>query len=251
MKRIAVISDIHGNIHALEAVIADALNRGFDEMWCLGDTVGYGAYPSDCIDIVKNKCNIILAGNHDLAACQTLNLDEFNFEARLAIEWTSERLSNSDLSFLRSLEPLKFVDAEGIHFVLAHGSPMNPVWEYVVGPFELQRTFYFLEEREAQSALIGHSHIQFLSSSKDFPIEIKRPLEKFVFEEGVFYILNPGSVGQPRDYDPRAGYMIIEIEAKRISVEFYRVEYDIEEASISIIEAGLPLFLATRLRLGY
>ncbi|MCX7831432.1 MAG: metallophosphoesterase family protein [Actinobacteria bacterium] len=251
MKRIAIISDIHGNLHALDAVVTDAMNKGFDEMWCLGDTVGYGAYPSECIEIVRNRCNIVLAGNHDLAACRALSLDEFNLEARLAVEWTSDKLSNSEISFLRSLEPLKFVEVEGIHFVLAHGSPMNPIWEYVVGPFELQRTFYFLEDKEAQGAFVGHSHIQFFSSSKDLQFEMKRPSEKLVFEEDTIYILNPGSVGQPRDYDPRAAYMIIEVEDRSVNAEFYRVKYDIEEASSSIIEAGLPLFLATRLRLGY
>jgi predicted phosphodiesterase len=249
--KVAVISDIHGNLHALEAVFADISRYTVDEIWCLGDIVGYGAFPSECVELVRERCSVVLSGNHDLAACKRILIDEFNFEARQAIEWTAERLTHEETSYLKELEPLREVTIGGLSLVLAHGSPLEPIWEYVLSPFELERVFYFLEEKGLKLCLLGHSHVQFFSTSLVVPPELLRSDKELRFDRGELVIINPGSVGQPRDYDPRAAYCLVEIESGRISLQLKRVEYDVEAAATSIIEAGLPVFLAARLRIGY
>lgn len=251
MKKIAVISDIHGNLHALEAVLRDIELKKPDEIWCLGDIVGYGAFPSECLELVKSHCSVILAGNHDLASCGALNLEDFNYEAREAIEWTAERLLPEEVEFLKRLSPMAEVEVDGSKFILAHGSPLNPVWEYVLTPYELLKCFYFLEENSQNVCLIGHSHIQFYADYAENPPQIKKPDEKIDIGPDQKYVLNPGSVGQPRDYDSRAAYLLISFESENVYASFYRVEYDIEAAAMAIIEEGLPIFLAQRLRAGY
>lgn len=249
--KIAVVSDIHGNLHALEAVMADISQYQVDEIWCLGDIVGYGAFPSECIEVVKENCSIVLAGNHDLAACGKVSLDEFNLEAREAVEWTQERLSKEEIKFLQMLEPAQKIEAEGIKAVLTHGSPLNPVWEYVLSSYDVERVFYYLEENGLQLCFLGHSHIQFFSSSLMLPPELLRSEDRLDFERNELAVINPGSVGQPRDYDPRAAFCLIEFKGGKTSIQFRRVEYDVEAASGAIVDAGLPVFLAARLRSGY
>ncbi len=247
MKKIAVISDIHGNLHALNAVISDIYSRDIDEIWCLGDIVGYGAFPEECLEIVRENCAIILGGNHDLAAAGSIDIYDFNPEALQAIEWTAENISVESRDFLANLEPLKEINLKDRKIVLSHGSPSNPVWEYVFGVYEAHRVFYSLQERDATVSILGHSHIQFYIEEKEGVPEISVP-EKTVLPEGKLAIINPGSVGQPRDYNPNAAYAILD---ESLQVEFVRVPYDAGSAAEAIISAGLPVFLASRLLRGY
>jgi len=249
--KIAIVSDIHGNLHALEAVMADISHYQVDEIWCLGDIVGYGAFPSECIGLVKEKCSIVLAGNHDLAACGRIPLEEFNLEAREAVEWTAGRLSEKEVEFLQTLEPSQEIMVDGVKIALAHGSPFEPIWEYVLGSFDIERVFYYLEEKGMQLCFLGHSHVQFFSSSLMLHPELLRSEEKVVFGKNELAVINPGSVGQPRDYDPRSAFCLVEIEDGKTALQLKRVEYDIEAAAGAIVEAGLPVFLAARLRSGY
>lgn len=251
MMKIAVVSDIHANLHALERVFSEISKQEPDQIWCLGDTVGYGAFPSECLEMVRSRCDLILSGNHDLAVAGAISLDDFNIEARRAVEWTAERLTEIEKAFLKSLPAVQTVEIEGVRFVVSHGSPLNPVWEYVLGPRELNRVFYYLQQEAALACLTGHSHVQFYASSSNGSPEIKKPFQNFELQPEHVHVINPGSVGQPRDYDPRAAFCVLEIHENRVFVEFSRTEYDIEEAARSIIDEGLPVFLAARLRSGY
>lgn len=251
MARIAVLSDIHANLHAFEAVLNDIAKRNVDEIWCLGDIVGYGAFPSECIKLASENCSLILSGNHDLAVSGLLEISSFNWEAKVAIEWTSEKVEESDKSFLKSLDSMKILDLQGKRLVVSHGSPLNPVWEYVLTYSDINRVFYFLDENEAFACLHGHSHLQFFASSEAEPPEISKGSGKMSLNLQNLYVINPGSVGQPRDYDWRAAYLIIDFKGEELNIEFLRVEYDVEEAARAIVEEGLPVFLASRLRAGY
>jgi predicted phosphodiesterase len=247
MKKIGIISDIHGNLHALEKVLSELNRSSVDEIWCLGDIIGYGAFPSECIEIIKENCSIILGGNHDLAAAGNVVLSDFNYEARVAVEWTVEQLSADELSFLGSLSPVKKIEFEKRSLLLSHGSPVDPVWEYVFSASDVVRALYAMEERCSDICFLGHSHIQFAAYEVGGEVFMERP-EKFNAFKFIPAVINPGSVGQPRDYDPRAGYLILSDDGE---IEFGKVEYDIDAASAAILDAGLPAFLAARLRVGY
>lgn len=247
MKKIGVITDIHSNLHALEKVLSELSLISVDEIWCLGDIVGYGAFPSECIKLIKENCSIILGGNHDLAVAGKVSLNDFNYEAKVAIEWTIERLNDDELDFLASLNPTKKIDFKGFRILLSHGSPVNPIWEYVFTLSDVARVFYSMEESNIDICFLGHSHIQFVSYEAKKEIFMEK-LEKFNVFNFTPVAINPGSVGQPRDYDPRASFLIF---SENGEVEFKKVEYNIEAACGAIIDAGLPAFLAARLRIGY
>ncbi|MGD8555298.1 MAG: metallophosphoesterase family protein [Anaerolineales bacterium] len=241
--RALVISDIHANLTALEAVLADAPDH--DATWCLGDLVGYGPDPDKCIERVRSLPGLLcLIGNHDLAALKAIPLSRFNSEARAAVTWSGEKLSKDSAAFLRSL-PLK---AAYDSFTLAHGSPSQPVWEYVLHEQIAERNF---EAFETDYCLVGHSHLPLLfhrPSSHDLPTLIAPSWSESIPLKPRM-ILNPGSVGQPRDMDPRAAYALLDLEAN--TWEPRRAEYDIEEVQARMLEAGLPETQATRLSLGW
>lgn len=251
MVRVAVISDIHGNLHALRKVLDEISRKGTDQVWCLGDTVGYGAFPSECLEIIRSSCDVVLSGNHDLAVSGIISLDDFNIEARRAVEWTAGILTESEKEYLKSLPPVQTIEIEELRLVLSHGSPLNPVWEYVLGPYELNRVFYYLQQENAFACLTGHSHVQFYASSRSISPEAPGSSAKFRLAAEDLHVINPGSVGQPRDFDPRAAFCILEIQGREIAVEFIRTEYDVEAAAQSIVDEGLPFFLAARLKTGY
>ena len=240
--RVAVISDIHANYHALEAVLAAVDAEGVDELWCLGDTVGYGARPNDCCALVKAMCDLCLAGNHDLVVSGAIDIEEFNHDAAAAARWSREVLSDKARTWLNGLEPVAV--AAGLE--LYHASPRDPIWEYVLSEYVALAS---LEATEAPAVLVGHSHVALALGLVDGQLVGGLAPDG----SGVSFaehrrLLNPGSVGQPRDGDPRAAYLELDLEAK--TAEFHRVEYDVAGTQREIREAGLPEGLATRLATG-
>jgi predicted phosphodiesterase len=240
--RVAVVSDIHSNLHALEAVLAAIDAEAPDELWCLGDLVGYGPRPNECCAVIAKRADVCLVGNHDLAVRGTIDLAEFGGEAGVAATWTREVLDPEAKKLLDSLEPQGA--AHGV--ALYHGSARDPVWEYVLSD---EAAFVTIALANVPLVLVGHSHValQIALSGE----EIRggaAPAGTELELAGVQALLNPGSVGQPRDSDPRAAYLLLDLEAQRAS--FRRVKYDVERTQREMRDAGLPELLAARLELG-
>ncbi len=244
--RAAVLSDIHSNRQALEAVLAAVEEAGVDEVWCLGDMVGYGAEPDACTALVRERADVCLAGNHDLAVLGALDIRTFSEGAAAAVEWTRENVAEATLDFLAGLDPAGSRERVG----LFHASPRDPVWEYVLSTEEADAGFEAMAERVG---LIGHSHISLFfvrpPGARPGQAEGARAGDGTVAEvaEGG-WLLNPGSVGQPRDGDPRAAWMELDTAAWR--ARWHRLPYDIEAAAGAIRAAGLPVSLAERLEVG-
>jgi predicted phosphodiesterase len=240
--RVAVVSDIHSNLHALEAVLAAIEAEAPDELWCLGDLVGYGPRPNECCAAIAERAEVCLAGNHDLAVRGTIDLAEFHGEAGLAATWTREVLEPEWQALLARLEPEGA--AHGV--ALYHGSARDPIWEYVLDDEGALAT---LERTRSRLVLVGHSHValRIVQSDDDLNGGIA-PADTEVELDGVRALLNPGSVGQPRDGDPRAAYLLLDLDAQRAT--FHRVEYEVERTQREMREAGLPEMLAARLELG-
>jgi diadenosine tetraphosphatase ApaH/serine/threonine PP2A family protein phosphatase len=240
--KILVVSDIHANLTALEAVLSDA--EGFDSIWCLGDLVGYGPDPNECVDLMRSLPDVsCLIGNHDRAALGLLPLARFNLEAHQAASWTRQILSLDNTAFLEGLPESLRID----HFLLAHGSPRNPIWEYILDPFTAERNFDYMEE---DYALVGHSHLPlvFARVQDGEAIHLSIPTQEPLTLKPQM-ILNPGSVGQPRDMDPRAAYAILDME--ELSWRIHRVTYDVAAVQHRIREVGLPERQALRLESGW
>jgi diadenosine tetraphosphatase ApaH/serine/threonine PP2A family protein phosphatase len=239
--RVAVISDVHANYRALEAVLTEIDAQGVDELWCLGDTVGYGPLPNECCEEVERRAEVCLVGNHDLVVLGQLSVGEFNYEAAAAAAWTADVLTEESRRFLRRLEPSATVD--GVD--LFHASARDPVWEYVLTEESARATF---ELAHAPLVLVGHSHVALaLTLDGEQVAGGLAPAEAEVQLEGR-WLLNPGSVGQPRDGDPRAAWLLLDLE-QRFAV-FRRVEYPVEETQNELRERGLPRSLAARLARG-
>ena len=241
--RVAVVSDIHGNLHALEAVLAAIEGDAPDQVWCLGDLVGYGPKPNECCELVEVRATVCLCGNHDLGVLGTIDLDDFSGEAGVAATWTRGVLSAESRSFLDGLQPLG--KAAGV--ALFHGSARDPVWEYVLSDEAAAAT---LAISPFPLVLVGHSHValQIAATTDDVEGGLARAGTVVDFGDTPT-VLNPGSVGQPRDGDPRAAYLLLDIDERR--AEFRRVEYDIARTQNEMAEAGLPSALAARLALGF
>jgi predicted phosphodiesterase len=240
--RVAVISDIHANYHALEAVLAEVTAEQPDEIWCLGDVVGYGPEPNRCCRLVSEHATLCLAGNHDLAVLGALSVADFNGEAAAAVRWTQEVLAEEARSFLAQLEPA--ATRNGAE--LFHGSPLDPVWDYVLSEEGARAS---MEAVSAPLVLVGHSHVALRISYDDG--EIAAGLGSGGDEIDLAasrWLLNPGSVGQPRGGDPRAAWLAIDFDAGRAC--FRRTEYPVELTQREIRAAGLPDGLAARLGLG-
>lgn len=241
--RILVISDIHANLPALEMVIADA--GEVDAVWCLGDLVGYGPHPNECIALVQDLPGLIcLLGNHDAAVLERIDPLVFNSEARQAVLWTQEVLTDSSLAFLAEL-PERVVAGQ---VTLVHGSPRQPVWEYLLDVYAATRNFSHFDTRYCY---IGHTHLPVIFELNDrqpvASLAIPEPGKKVTLSPRM--IINPGSVGQPRDRNPHAAYALYEPEAN--TVEFRRVAYDIAGVQETMQAAGLPERHIQRLTLGY
>ena len=239
--RISVLSDVHSNLAALEAVLAAIDDEPPDAIWCLGDVVGYGPRPNECCDIVEARADICLGGNHDLAVRGTIDLDEFSGDAAVAARWTRGVLSDRASAFLDTLEP----EGEGEGVALYHGSARDPVWEYVLSDEAAGAT---LALSPLPLVLVGHSHVALaVEWAEDMLVGGLAPDGTTVEVHGRL-LLNPGSVGQPRDGDPRAAFLSLDLGAR--TATFHRVDYDIERTQREMRAERLPEALAARLSHG-
>ena len=238
----AVISDVHANWHALEAVLEEVDREEPDELWCLGDLVGYGPRPNPCCAAVERRAALCLAGNHDLGVLGTIDLAEFNGDAVVAARWTRGVLAEGSRAFLQSLGP----SGQRSRVELFHASPRDPVWEYVLSAEAARAAF---ELTEAPLVLVGHSHVPLAITLEDDVLDGGLAPGGTEAELGSGRrLLNPGSVGQPRDGDPRAAWLLLDFDAAIAS--FRRVEYPVERTQEEIRERGLPDALAQRLAHG-
>ncbi|MDZ7815147.1 MAG: metallophosphoesterase family protein [Planctomycetota bacterium] len=235
--KVAVISDIHGNFDALEAVLADLDKRGYDLLVCLGDVVGYGAEPNECVEALRERNARVLAGNHDHAATGLLNLEFFNEYAKLAAEWTREQLSSANVEFLRSAPFVEHYPG----FCATHSTLHSPeLFNYILTLLDARLTFDVLDK---PVCFIGHSHMAVTFFSTD-PITYSMS-NIFEVSQELKMVVNVGSVGQPRDEIPMASYAIYDCDERVI--QMYRTEYDIERAARKILDSELPEILALRL----
>jgi predicted phosphodiesterase len=245
--RVATITDIHANLPALEAVLEEIERAEVEEIWCLGDVIGYGADPDQCTDLVLERCSLCLVGNHDLAVLGALDIAAFSEAAAAAVEWTQENVAEQSLAKLRDLEP----QGEREDIALFHASPRDPVWEYVLSAEQASACF---DLQQSRIALIGHSHVSLFFTrpgSEELTEEIRGAQasdDTLLDLDSGQWLINPGSVGQPRDGDPRAAWL--ELDTNEQTARFHRVHYDVERAASSITSAGLPRRLADRLHLG-
>jgi predicted phosphodiesterase len=241
--QVAICTDIHGNRHAFEAVIAAAEQAGAEELWCLGDLVGYGAEPNACVALASAQASICLAGNHDLAVVEVLSLDDFSRGAALAARWTQDVISEETRAFLLGLQPA----GEGEGFGLFHASPRDPIWEYVLSGLTAELCF---DSTDFRVSFIGHSHVALsFHRPEGFPAtgSTQREGTELDLTQGD-WLINPGSTGQPRDGDPRAAWLLLDTE--RQVCTYKRAEYDIAGAQAAIRAARLPDSLAERLQYG-
>lgn len=242
--RTLIISDVHANLTALNAVLAHA--APYDRVWCLGDVVGYGPDPNECIERIQGlpllKC---VKGNHDSAILGEIDINAFNYEARASLEWLESKLQPENKLWLAGLdERLVFDD-----ITIAHGSPRNPVWEYIM---DVRAARENMNAFDTQICLVGHTHIPGVYKLEEGTPELVRfyrmaPGDPFSL--GQKSIVNPGSVGQPRDHNPRSSYLIYDDEAGEWT--YHRVDYDIEKVQERILAAGLPPRHASRLTEGW
>lgn len=240
--RYAIISDIHSNLEALEAALNFLSKQNIDGYFCLGDIVGYGADPGPCLEKIKSlSCKVIVAGNHDWACLNLFNLDQFNFIARKSMIWTGGILNQAEKEYLKSF-PLVYKDDS---LTLVHGSLYYPQdFYYMMDIYTAAKDFDLLK---TNISFIGHSHLPGVFFEEDY--QIKYSLEqKIILKPDVKYIVNAGSIGQPRDGDWRSSLVIFDTQEK--TVEFKRIEYDFKLAQKKIIKAGLPERLASRLSEG-
>jgi predicted phosphodiesterase len=238
--RVAIVSDVHGNRHAFEAVLDAVEASGAEELWCLGDLVGYGAEPDACVELARRHAAVCLAGNHDLAVCGEIPAGQFTPGAERAVRWTRETIAPESLAYLNGLAPQRLDEAVGLY----HASPRDPVWEYVLSPLQAELC---LDAAPHRIACIGHSHIALAFS--------RRPGEPAGGETRVAgteldltdgeWLLNPGSVGQPRDGDARAAWLLLDSDAWHAT--YHRTVYDVASAAAAIRAARLPDSLAERL----
>lgn len=251
--RYLIISDIHANLVALDTVLEAVDLSTVDQVWCLGDVVGYGPNPNECVARMREVATVCLVGNHDWAALGKLDIQDFNREARQAIKWTQEQLSEESLAFLETLEGRR----DDVHplFTISHASPRHPIWEYLLYPSNAAENF---EHFQTPFCLVGHTHKpiifrqeigqeHLLPQAFQPALEIGLPIAHA--REKIRLIINPGSVGQPRDNDSRAAYAIYDDEEG--SLTFYRIEYDISETQRRMKEAKLPERLINRLEYGW
>ena len=229
MTKVAFISDVHSNLEALEAVLDEV---GDLRLYCCGDIVGYGASPNDVVRVLSQLGATCVLGNHDKAALDG-DVGEFNPRAAMAAMWTSEHLSGESRAYLLTLPRELSTEIGGKKVFMVHGSPDDPMWEYVLPTTHSDLFDYYLGKVDADVMALGHTHLPFQWRSDEGRV-----------------VFNPGSVGQPRNGDPRASFAILEVDAEEVKVETRQVEYDVERAARRIVDSGLPPSLATQLLSG-
>jgi len=242
--RYAVIADIHSNLTAFTAVLDDIERRGgVDEVWCLGDVVGYGPDPHQCIELLRQHKHVCVAGNHDWAAIGKIDTSDFNSDAADACHWTAEQLAPEDIQYLDSL-PLV---VERGDFTLVHGSPRDPIWEYLLSASSAKQNLAYFQ---SQFCLVGHSHVPLVFECRETGacLVSEFPADAVITLARNRLIINPGGVGQPRDGNPDASYAIYDSEDR--SVTLYRVPYDIRATQARMVKQRLPMRLAVRLSYG-
>jgi len=238
--RVAIVADVHGNRHAFEAVLDAVEASGAEELWCLGDLVGYGADPDACVELARRHAAICLAGNHDLAVSGELAPEQFSPGAAMSLRWTREVIDSASVAYLAGLEPLRLDEPVGLY----HASPRDPVWEYVLSPLQAELCLDYASHRVA---CIGHSHVALSFHRREGESatgETRADREELDLADGE-WLLNPGSVGQPRDGDPRAAWLLLDTRAWTAS--YRRTDYDAAGAAGAIRAARLPDSLAERL----
>ncbi len=242
--RYAIIGDIHANLAAFTAVLSDIHSQGeVEKVWCLGDIVGYGPDPHECIELLRQTNHVCVAGNHDWAAIGKINTSDFNPDAAAACHWTAQQLSLADIAYLRNL-PLVIEEDD---FTLVHGSPREPIWEYLLSTGIAKENFAYFK---SQFCLVGHSHMPLVfnySENGTCSFSQFLPNVRLILSKKRL-IINPGGVGQPRDGDPQASYALYDSETRL--VKLYRVPYDIRSTQDKMVKCGLPLRLVTRLSYG-
>jgi len=245
--RYLIISDIHANLTAFEAVMEHAgkLGRDYDFVWCLGDVVGYGPDPNECVDLLRSMPHLCLAGNHDWAALGRLDIRTFNADARKAVTWTREKLTPDNLAYLAAL-PTTFVLDD---ITLVHASPREPIWEYILDPLIAALNF---PHYQTTYCLVGHTHtpVTFKLENERGDVRVEKPVyDELLQIDKMRQIINPGSVGQPRDSDPRAAYAFLDVE--RMTWQGYRIPYDIPAVQKRMRKHDLPERLINRLENGW
>jgi diadenosine tetraphosphatase ApaH/serine/threonine PP2A family protein phosphatase len=245
--RYLVISDVHANLVAFEAVLGDAEGK-YDYIWCLGDMVGYGPDPNECVKLLQTLDHLCIAGNHDWAVLGKLDVDDFNADARFASLWTREQLNSDVQGYLENL-PVVLVEEED--FTLVHGSPRHPIWEYVLYPAVAEPNF---EHFSTRYCFVGHTHSPVIFLANDDPnlmcdVQIPVPNDGPAPLGKRRLILNPGSVGQPRDGDARAAYGILNTETRLF--EHRRVTYQVGLTQERMKERGFPPRLVNRIAFGW
>lgn len=240
--KVALLSDVHGNLPAFRAVLAEVERSEAQAVWFLGDLVGYGANPDECVELAAQACDLCLAGNHDLGVLDRIDIADFSPPAAAAAMWTRERAGQGTLDFLGGLEP----HLEGEAIGLFHASPRDPVWEYVLSTSQAEDC---MDTMDMRVAAIGHTHVALRFTRQDSEAEgaAMSPNGAVDLAAGE-WLLNPGSVGQPRDGDPRAAWLLLDTEAW--TAQWRRTEYPIGEAAAAIEQAGLPSSLGKRLYIG-
>ena len=239
--RILVISDIHANLTALDTVLTDA--GEFDAAWCLGDLVGYGPDPNECIAKVRALPNLrCIIGNHDAAALDQIDTKTFNLEARQALEWTQETLTETSVSFLSSLQQKIEIN----NVTLTHGSPRHPVWEYLMDSQTAALNFDYFS---TPYCFVGHTHLPVVYTREEKKLVVYKPTPNNKITLSPRTIINPGSVGQPRDHDPRAAYVIY--NPGENTWDYRRLTYDIPAVQTRMADAQLPERHIVRLQAGW
>jgi diadenosine tetraphosphatase ApaH/serine/threonine PP2A family protein phosphatase len=243
--RYLILSDIHSNLVALEAVLEDAPS-GLP-VWCLGDLVGYGPNPNECVNRLRELEPKCIVGNHDWAVMGQADIDDFNPEAKEAVLWTRKQLTPDNMAYLQHL-PISLIEGE---FTLVHGSPRKPIWEYILHPSTASLNFAYFN---TAYCLVGHTHVpeifRFLDQDSKPTCEPERLWEPGTYPLGEGrLIINPGSIGQPRDGNSRASYAILDTEAKTLNL--HRVTYDIDKTQRLMEKAKLPRRLVLRLSYGW
>ena len=239
--RVAVISDIHANLPALEATAEAIDDEGPDQIWCLGDLVGYGPHPNECCAWVQEHAAVCLSGNHDLGVIGALPLDDFAGDAAAAARWAQSVLAPDAREYLAGLSSSSVVDGVGVY----HGSPRDPVWEYVLS-WEAARDA--IHDSGTDVTIVGHSHVPLAIPQRDGPEGGHAPGGTEIELAGTRWLLNPGSVGQPRDGDAGAAWLVLDLDRRRAS--FRRTPYDVARVQEAIRAVGLPEALAERLTHG-